>query len=240
MTKKLIALIFTLIAAIAASAFVLLFPIISAELVRSGQCDSIKTVCAVAKSTGILIVVVVVPVILLIIGGVLAALIWRKTHGLVIFYKNADKDCQHQQGPANAGEGNRIFTRIKVTNRAGKAAEHCIGRLVSILNDECRGVDNWVDSKLMWDGEETEIRLVRNESRFLNVVWTRQNDSVFRVRIDVSTSHGVVWERPRGLYYFNIVISADGYDPVDQWFRATWYRQYDDWLLIGFKEVDII
>jgi hypothetical protein len=176
------------------------------------------SILSIVKSGSIVIVAAIVAIVLVVAGF----RIFRNRRGLVAFYRNGDKECQDHQPPAPGRTGKRVFTRIKVTNNSPFTIKRCRGNLISILDDSFSTDDHWLDSQLYWPGEEFEISLEPHRHNFLNIVWTEEGNPLYRVRRYVDVHYGVDWERPKGTYYFNIVITGDDSNTINLWYRVIW------------------
>ena len=242
MSKGLLGFLVALLLVLAGIVFPFLVPVISAELVKLNQCDIVNEVCN-AKSAGILILATIV-----IIGFAIAVLAtaekrWRKTHGLEIFYDNDDEWCHHFNEKSVDGK-DCYFTRLKIINNS-KTSVNCNGYLSAIKDSNGSTTNSrWTKSDLGWErqtDDEVGSPIVigpDGDYKYLDVVWVNKDEDIFKIRTNQS-SQGVEVRRPRETYYFHIVISAEGFGTIKQWFRVDWHGDFSDFKMKRVRGMEI-
>jgi hypothetical protein len=152
----------------------------------------------------------------------------RERPKLEIYYDNADPRCR-RFSPAPAGSQSSYFIRLRVANNGNAPAQGCIGRLVAIANENLTLRDDWDISGLTWSMQSMPQPIYlspKGDYFFLDVASTRENEHVFRLRVD-PTPRAIKLEYEPGQYYFQIVVYAEKADPVEQWFRVNWQGEFD-------------
>jgi hypothetical protein len=208
----------------------LLLPAISAELVMQHRCDSVNSVCAIGISSLILGGVFIAAGIVLVVGSLGIENKLSKLYGIEVIFDNNDKRCRHHNNPGHEGKSCYYFC-LKIVNKSNRSATNCVGRLDVITDDRGTPCSDWISSHLCWERQPqdkpTPITIDPKGTSVLDIGWVNKGEDKFKLRTDQS-AQGINVHRPKGKYYLSIVVSADGFDTVKQWFRVEWFRDYDD------------
>ena len=240
MSRWLLGLLVAILLVLFGIEFPYLIGIISTKFVDMHWCDIAGNACN-AASAGVLIVSTIVIIGLFIIIAVGLEKRWSKTHGLEIFYDNNNRRCHHFNEKSVEGK-DAYFTCPIITNKSKIPAENCNGRLAIIKDRNGVKCLDWFSSDLGWD-RQTKVAPVRLDSnggnKPLDVGWVNKGEDIFKIRTDQSTQ-GVITHRPRGTYYFLIVVSADGVNnTARQWFRVDWYGDFSDFKMKQVRGIQI-
>jgi hypothetical protein len=168
-------------------------------------------------------------------------ILWRRAHGLDIFYDNNDQWCHHfNQDSVNGKDA--YFTRLKVVNNS-RATANCYGHLRVIKDRDGNNV-RWTNSCLGWERQkEGEVGspvaiAPSGDYKYLDIVWVDKGEDKTNIRTN-QESQGIDICLGRGQYYFQIVVSDEKLGTVKQWFMVRWLGDYTDFRMKKVRELEV-